>query len=161
MSRRNESHRRLRHVSATRPRSRTTCAMPRSVRYQLVARPAWPAPMTTELCFMSLSSGLGVEQAGGFTALPPSDTLFAAERAEEEDSDDGGAGDQGEVEGPVDDDQSLKAGVDAVHVGVRPPADQCPAGTGVGGHSQSSHLCVAEQPASGRNQECDAGAESE
>src|ERR1700694_6058422 len=161
MSRRNESHRWLRHVSATRPRSRTTCSMPRSARCQLVARPAWPAPITTVLCFMSLSSGLGVQQAGGFTALPPSDTLLTAERAVEEDSDDGGAGDQGEVEGPVDDDQSLEARVDAVHVGVRPPADQCPAGAGVRGYSPSSHLFVAEQPASGRNQECDAGAESE
>src|SRR4030088_630595 len=137
MSRRNESHRWLRHVSATRPRSRTTCSMPRSVRCQLVARPAWPAPMTTVLCFMSLSSGFGVEQAGGFTALPPSDTLLAAERAVEEDSDYGGAGDQGQVEGPVDDDQPLKAGVDAVHVGVRPPADEGPAGAGVGGDSKS------------------------
>src|SRR4029077_1022341 len=43
--RRNESHLRERHVSATRPASITTWSTFACDRYQLVARPAWPAPM--------------------------------------------------------------------------------------------------------------------
>src|SRR2546429_1532883 len=45
VTRQNESHRRERHVSATRLDSRTTCSTPACLRYQLVASPAWPAPM--------------------------------------------------------------------------------------------------------------------
>src|SRR5262249_21922032 len=37
----------LRHRSAVRPRSSTTCSMPASVRHRLIASPAWPAPITT------------------------------------------------------------------------------------------------------------------
>src|SRR5829696_7791609 len=39
------SHR-PRHVSASRPRSSTSCATPAWERRQLTARPAWPAPIT-------------------------------------------------------------------------------------------------------------------
>src|SRR6476660_2818243 len=44
--RRKESHRRERHVSATRPASRMTWSIFALVKCQLVARPAWPAPTT-------------------------------------------------------------------------------------------------------------------
>src|SRR5215216_349210 len=46
VTRQNESQRR-RHVSATRPRSSTTCASPRVDSSWLTASPAWPAPITT------------------------------------------------------------------------------------------------------------------
>ena len=44
--RKKPSQRCERHVSATRPRSRTTCSRSCWVRKKLVARPAWPAPIT-------------------------------------------------------------------------------------------------------------------
>src|ERR1700730_10469244 len=110
---------------------------------------------------MSFFSGLDVDQAGAVTALSLRDTLLPAERAVQEDADDGGAGGQGKVEGPVDNDQSLEAGMDAVHVGRRPPTHKRPAGTRIGGDRQSSRLGVAEYHPAGRKQECDAGAERE
>src|SRR5207245_2541023 len=45
VTRQKESQRRVRHVSATRPASRITCSTPACFRNQLVASPAWPAPM--------------------------------------------------------------------------------------------------------------------
>ena len=46
VTRQNESQR-PRHVSATLPRSSTTCSTPRPDSSWLTASPAWPAPMTT------------------------------------------------------------------------------------------------------------------
>src|SRR5215212_344579 len=42
-----ESQRSVRQVFATSPRSRTTWSIERSASHQLIASPAWPAPMTT------------------------------------------------------------------------------------------------------------------
>src|SRR6478672_4779779 len=42
-----ESQRSVRQVLATSPRSRTTWSIERSASHQLIARPDWPAPMTT------------------------------------------------------------------------------------------------------------------
>src|SRR5262252_2851854 len=47
VSSRSESHRSVFQEFATSPRSRTTWSIERAVRQWLMARPAWPAPMTT------------------------------------------------------------------------------------------------------------------
>src|SRR3954447_19148178 len=47
MSRRSESHRSVRHEAATPRRSTTTWSIPAPTRWQLMARPAGPAPITT------------------------------------------------------------------------------------------------------------------
>jgi hypothetical protein len=45
---RKDSHRWVRQLSPTRPRSRTTCSTPRALRATLVASPAGPAPTRTQ-----------------------------------------------------------------------------------------------------------------
>src|SRR4051812_24989125 len=47
VSSRSESQRSVRQEFATSPRSRTTWSIERSARHQLIANPAWPAPMIT------------------------------------------------------------------------------------------------------------------
>ena len=58
VSSRSESQRSVRHEFATSPRSRTTWSIERSVRRRLMARPAWPAPMTTVLTFVRDAIGV-------------------------------------------------------------------------------------------------------
>jgi hypothetical protein len=54
---RSESQRSRRHELATSPRSRTTWSMDRSVRQRLIARPEWPAPMTTVVTVRAVRRG--------------------------------------------------------------------------------------------------------
>src|SRR5947209_6400059 len=56
VSRRSESQRSVRQVFATSPRSRTTWSIERSVRQRPMARPASPAPMTTVVADLMISS---------------------------------------------------------------------------------------------------------
>src|SRR5437667_12340121 len=58
VTRQNESQRRVRHVSATRPASSTTWSTLAWLRYQLVARPAWPAPTIATSTAEVISAGM-------------------------------------------------------------------------------------------------------
>src|SRR3989442_4577566 len=58
VTRQKESQRRVLHVSATRPASRTTWSTLAWVRYQLVARPAWPAPTIATSTPELISAGM-------------------------------------------------------------------------------------------------------
>src|SRR3981081_4111138 len=92
VTRQNESQRRVRQVSATRPASSTTWSLPDWLRGQLVARPACPPPTiaTSTAAFISAASlvrrsaatpgepkvSAGVEDAGYSTRSPSAGSTF-------------------------------------------------------------------------------------